>query len=197
MKLLQVIAHPREGSLSHQLSDALRLHAEQKGHQVVLHDLYKEKFDPILPLAFQREFDNLDSFGGFFLEAIQEALTCDYFAFFYPIWWWERPAILKGWFDRVFARGLAFKLHANGLQGFLEARGALVVQTFGQSQIDYQASPGHYSAEGGIAEGSLKLCGVEEVEFVQVFSAFAMNQERLQKTQEELCRRYDALVSPP
>jgi putative NADPH-quinone reductase len=34
--------------------------------------------------------------------------------FVYPTWWYGLPAMLKGWFDRVWATGVAFDLPPDG-----------------------------------------------------------------------------------
>ena len=51
MKILVVLAHPREGSFNHAIAETVIKSLRSLGHAVMFHDLYKEKFDPILPDA--------------------------------------------------------------------------------------------------------------------------------------------------
>ena len=48
MKILVILAHPREGSFNHAIANSAIKTLEDNGYEVVLHDLYAENFDPIL-----------------------------------------------------------------------------------------------------------------------------------------------------
>jgi putative NADPH-quinone reductase len=43
-------------------------------------------------------------------EAIEDLRWCDALVLVYPTWWFNMPAILKGYIDRIFLNGVAFKL---------------------------------------------------------------------------------------
>jgi Putative NADPH-quinone reductase (modulator of drug activity B) len=43
-------------------------------------------------------------------EAVKDLRWCDSIVFVYPTWWFDFPAVMKGYFDRVFLPGVAFKL---------------------------------------------------------------------------------------
>ncbi len=51
MNILVVLAHPDPGSFNHALANAAAHTARRLGQDVVLHDLYAERFDPVLPSA--------------------------------------------------------------------------------------------------------------------------------------------------
>jgi NAD(P)H dehydrogenase (quinone) len=34
--------------------------------------------------------------------------------FIFPVYWWSIPAFLKGWFERVFSQGWAYKYDEQG-----------------------------------------------------------------------------------
>ncbi|MEO5976410.1 MAG: NAD(P)H-dependent oxidoreductase [Chryseolinea sp.] len=96
MNIVIVLAHPRTDSLNVAL--AQRLMIGLSGHKVILHDLYRDNFDPVL-----KENEVLDI--NFFSEDIKpycESLTAaDVLIIVHPNWWGQPPAILKGWIDRV------------------------------------------------------------------------------------------------
>jgi NAD(P)H dehydrogenase (quinone) len=101
MKCLLVIAHPLDDSLCKQLARHVESRLSDMGHEVVMEDLYAEGFDPVLSVAERKSYysDRYDSSGvdqqvGRLLEA--EALIL-----LFPTWWFGFPAMLKGWFDRV------------------------------------------------------------------------------------------------
>lgn len=48
MKVSVILAHPDERSFNHAIANAALDQLESRGHEVFFHDLYKEKFDPLL-----------------------------------------------------------------------------------------------------------------------------------------------------
>ena len=42
--------------------------------------------------------------------------------FVYPTWWGAQPAMLKGWFDRVWANGIAYDVNGDGWPDVVVAR---------------------------------------------------------------------------
>ena len=51
MKILVILGHQRPGSFCHAIAAAAIEELRADGHEVVFHDLYQERFDPILPDA--------------------------------------------------------------------------------------------------------------------------------------------------
>ena len=48
MKILVILAHPDKESFNHAIAQAVVDQLELSGHKVFFHDLYEEKFDPLL-----------------------------------------------------------------------------------------------------------------------------------------------------
>jgi NAD(P)H dehydrogenase (quinone) len=68
------------------------------GWQVAESDLYAMRWDPMLTDE-----------GGADVEAEQsKLLDADLVVVQFPLWWYGPPAILKGWFDRVFEAGFGY-----------------------------------------------------------------------------------------
>ena len=51
MKVSVILAHPQMGSFNHAIAQTAVEQLRENGHEVHFHDLYEEKFDPILPAA--------------------------------------------------------------------------------------------------------------------------------------------------
>ena len=132
MNVLIVFAHPRPDSLSAALRDAAKSALEAAGHTVELHDLYAEGFRAELnaeeSTIFRDRGGDLES-----LRAHTEALRrADALVLVHPTWWFGMPAILKGWFDRVWSHGVAFQVAPNGIEGMLtNIKRIAVVTTYG------------------------------------------------------------------
>jgi len=48
MKISIILAHPDPASLNHAIARTAKAGLRANGHDVILHDLYAERFDPIL-----------------------------------------------------------------------------------------------------------------------------------------------------
>lgn len=136
MKHLIIYAHPNPNSLNHYLKQELTEHLLDCGHETIVRDLYQLKFNPILSLedlAGQREgrvADDVDQEQQFIRWA-------DCITFIHPIWWTGLPAILKGYIDRVFSYGFAYRYQQGVQQGLLGDKQAVIINTHGKSNSEY------------------------------------------------------------
>lgn len=122
MNVLWLFAHPEQRSLNAALKDDGVRTLTELGHQVRVHDLYAMKWDPVVDAD---DFDHdvgerllvskvskrahADNRLSADIRAEQEAVRwADTLIVQFPMWWFGMPAILKGWFDRVFVNGFAF-----------------------------------------------------------------------------------------
>lgn len=113
------------------MADAALETIKAKKHEVFAHDLYKEKFQPILE---SDEADNYYSSDPLIEQHCQEISMADVILIFHPNWWGQPPAILKGWIDRVLRPGVAYDYRmgdspADTPFGLLKASCALVFNT--------------------------------------------------------------------
>jgi NAD(P)H dehydrogenase (quinone) len=108
MKILVIYAHPdSEGHCSAILSE-VKQHLDQETSDYEIIDLYKMNYDPVLKgkELYGVKSTELSDVNKELQEKVSKA---DKLIFIYPIWWNSMPAILKGFFDRVFTSGFAFK----------------------------------------------------------------------------------------
>ncbi len=108
MNCLVVIAHPIENSLCRYLADITIGHLKEKGYEVTVKNLYADGFNPVLSRR-ERESYYEDAFDVSGVAADLEQLKqTESLVLIFPTWWFGFPAILKGWFDRVWAPGHAY-----------------------------------------------------------------------------------------
>lgn len=112
MNCLVVLAHPLENSLCKHLANKTIDHLEKQGYQVTVKDLYAENFNPVLSKPerdsyYKEQFDDLQLKSD-----ITQLKQAESLVLIFPTWWFGFPAILKGWFDRVWAPGHAYE-HAS------------------------------------------------------------------------------------
>ncbi len=164
MRVLLVVAHPNPDSFNHALRRRLQRGLAAAGHEVRLRDLHAPAFDPVLDGA---ELAGLQA--GTVAPAVraeQDLLRwAEGLVFVYPLWWFDRPAVLKGWCDRVLTHGFAFRYGPEGVTGLLPQRKALVVVTAGGSADEFRAlevDPDELARP--MVQGTLRFCGVPQVE---------------------------------
>jgi len=120
---LVVRAHPLGDSLNAHLAALSRAAAEDAGWQVVVRDLYASGFDPSLTAGERASY--YTGFAGDDVAAERaELAAAEILILIFPTWWSGFPAILKGWFDRVWAPGTAFD-HSPGFGPMLPRLAAL------------------------------------------------------------------------
>ncbi len=108
MHILLVLAHPLEDSFAAAVARLAQETLGAGGHEVDLLDLYREGFDPSLSAAERRGYfdEPYDTSGVDNIVARLRA--AEGLILVFPQWWFNFPAILKGFFDRAFAPGVAF-----------------------------------------------------------------------------------------
>ena len=126
MNVFVIIGHQKIGSYCHAVAKAAVEELEAAGHEVIYHDLYEEKFDPILP---HEEIDTEAELDPVVRQHVDEVSAADGCVVVHPNWWGQPPAILKGWIDRVLRQGSAYEFGPDGVVGLLKNRKALVLTT--------------------------------------------------------------------
>jgi NAD(P)H dehydrogenase (quinone) len=106
MKILIIYAHPKhEGhcaTILHEVESNLK--SRSIDYEII--DLYKIHFDPRLKSTeLVKPFEN----DPIILDLQDKVKHHDLLIFIYPVWWNSMPAILKGFIDRVFSAGFAFR----------------------------------------------------------------------------------------
>ena len=153
MNVLIIYAHPEPTSFNAAIRDMALATLREEGHGVVISDLYSMGFHPALGpddfagerldatvLNVAAEQTNAYAKGTFApsIAAEQAKVTAaDLVIFQFPIWWFGMPAIMKGWADRVFARGFAYAAGRKYDTGMFRGKTAMVAATTGTSADTY------------------------------------------------------------
>ena len=131
MNILIVAANPAGTSLCNALADVCIAAVKGLGHRVVFHDLYREKFQPVLAAE---ELLRGNRPGPVLGRHCRDLRGADGIIIVHPNWWGQPPAVLTGWIDRVFRPGVAYRFKEDDKgegvpEGLLKARFALVLNT--------------------------------------------------------------------
>jgi len=106
VKILVVIGHPNAESLVGAIASRYAAGAGRGSHEVEILQLSEMNLEPYM--RYQHETENPVVTPD--LVMMREKLTwAEHYVFAYPIWWGLPPALLKVFFEVVFAPGVAFK----------------------------------------------------------------------------------------
>lgn len=165
MQHLLIICHPKRQSFTQTIARAYAEELQALGHEVVVRDLYRVGFDPLLsegelmdaekptvPAAIRREQRRLLDAGAI--------------ALFYPIWWAYMPAMLKGYIDRVFATGVAYDLKEEEMIPRLTGKKALIVTSSGADMAYLRRSKQWNAMRTLEKDHILDLCGIELLDHI-------------------------------
>lgn len=146
MQALIVHCHPEPRSFNAALKDVAVDTLRRLGHGVEVSDLYVEGFDPVegpahfaeradpelfSALGEQRHaFDN-GTLAGDVQREIARLERADLVILQFPLWWHAPPAMLKGWFDRVFVYGGLYSGNMRYDRGRFHGKRALASVTTG------------------------------------------------------------------
>lgn len=112
MNTLVVYCHPDPTSFTAAVRDMVVDTLSSAGHDVRLRDLYGEGFVPRFSAEERRTHLNPGAHPSV-AEHADELHWCQHLVLVYPTWWSGQPAMLKGWIDRVWVRGVAWEMKKN------------------------------------------------------------------------------------
>ena len=156
MRVHLVYAHPSPTSFAAAIRDRVVAALEAGGHEVDVFDLYAASFNPVLsPSEWAANGDPAKNQAGVEAE-VARLRAAEALVLCFPTWWYGMPAILKGWFDRVWVPGVAFHLPPGGGQirpGLTNIRQLWVVTTHGAPGwfIAWLGNPGRTVLLRGLA----------------------------------------------
>ena len=148
---LIVLAHPNASSFNGSWARATGDAAEKMGDQVLWSDLYALKFDPTEasyhygsaematsfdPLKAQEAAFEAGELPSEVVEEVEKLIRADRVIFHFPLWWFAPPAMLKGYFDRVFVHGCLHSVDRRFDTGRFRGKSALMCVTTGASQVE-------------------------------------------------------------
>ncbi len=110
MRVLHLYCHPLPESFHGALRAAVGRGLARAGHEVDLLDLYAEGFDPVLGAEERRGYHDLARNRRKLESYVARLLAAEALVVQFPTWCFGPPAMLKGFFDRLFLPGVAFDL---------------------------------------------------------------------------------------
>lgn len=127
-KIFILVAHSDNESFAAKAAESYAEGARAAGHEVRVTRLADMKFDPIL----HKGYKVIQPYEPDLVKFQEDVKWCEHYVTFFPIWWSDVPALLKGLVDRAWMPGFAFNMRKGLIPGWyrrLKGRSARVVVT--------------------------------------------------------------------
>ena len=216
MNVLIVYAHHEPTSFTAAMKNVAIQTLEAEGHNVTVSDLYGQGFSAVAQkwdfvttsgnhfnyMSEQKHAAKLQmAFSPDILGEIQKLQAADTLLIISPIWWSSVPAILKGWFDRVLAMGVAWdtgKFYENGL---MRGKQAMLIAA-GSHPTEYYKTDGRHGGNPNqmlhpISHGTLAFCGFNVHEPYVVLNVMSTDKDSREKALKGLELRVKNLTHGP
>jgi len=160
-RILIINGHPDKQSFCFELAKNYKKGADSAATECKLVNLIDLKFNPILGGGYRQRTELEPDL----LMMQQEITKADHIVLVYPTWWATYPALLKGFIDRVFLPGFAFKYRENSplWDKLLVGKTARLIVTMDSPKWYYSLfmkNAGHRSMK----KGTLEFCGIKPVQ---------------------------------
>lgn len=216
MNVLIVYAHHEPSSFTSAMKNVASQVMTRQGHSVSLSDLYGQGFNPLAQkwdfitttgghfnyMMEQRHAARLDwAFSPDIVSEIQKVKEADLLIVVTPIWWFSVPAILKGWFDRVLAMGVAWDGGQIYEKGLMRGKQAMLIAGGGGPSEYYQESGKHRATATQILHpinhGTLAFCGYSVHEPFVALNVLGAGDEGRAQMLKDLQYRLEHMLDSP
>ncbi|MEI5989721.1 hypothetical protein A5881_001214 [Enterococcus termitis] len=165
MKTTILYAHPWEGSYNHAILEKLEQRLAAEGTEYQLIDLNKDHFDPVFSekdLALFSKGETTDLLVQQYQKILGETNELFIIA---PTWWYEFPAIIKGFFDKVMLKNIAYDDSGISLKGlFTNIKTTTIINTGTAPKWYLKYVKGSY-VKTVFIKGTLKDIGIKNVKW--------------------------------
>ncbi len=153
-----VYAHPRDDSFNNAVLDAV---CGSVGHYSLI-DLYADGFEPAMTaqeLALYKDGDCCDPLVEKYIRILDGAKTV---IFIFPIWWYDMPAMMRGFLDKVMLEGSAYGIGESGLEPLRDIENTYLLTTSSSSTEELVEKFGDPIHGANIA-AALEMCGFHNI----------------------------------
>jgi len=164
-KILIINGHPNLSSFNFAIAESYLKGAIASGAEVDTITIAELKFNPNLQFGYHKRTE----LEADLLESWQKIQKADHLVWIHPVWWGGLPAITKGFIDRLFLPGMAFRYRENSVwwDKLLKGKTAHIITTMDQPSWYYRLFYGRPSVNQ-LKKTTLEFCGVKPVKVTYV-----------------------------
>ncbi|SMO53107.1 NAD(P)H-dependent oxidoreductase [Gracilimonas mengyeensis] len=183
--ILIINGHPSPDSYNHALAEAYKTGALEAGAGIQQIEVGKLDFDPNLKFGYKKRMELEPDLQ----EAREKIKQADHLVWVHPVWWGGLPALLKGFIDRIFLPGFAFKYREDSpwWDKYLKGKTARIITTMDQPGWFYRLFFGSPSIKA-LKKSTLQFCGIKPVRVSYVGSIKASDEKQREKWLSKMYR---------
>ncbi|MGI9551235.1 MAG: NAD(P)H-dependent oxidoreductase [Aurantibacter sp.] len=164
-KIVLINGHPDKESFNFALAEAYIKGAKKSNAELQIINVRDLRFDPNLQFGYRQRTELEPDL----LESWKKIKWADHLVLIYPVWWGSVPALMKGFFDRLFLPGFAFQKKEGSLwwDKFLIQKSARIICTMDQPPWYYRlinGRPSHYAMK----KLTLNFVGIKPVKITSI-----------------------------
>jgi NAD(P)H dehydrogenase (quinone) len=159
MKTILIInGHPNPESFNQAIFETYLAEAKKSNISIETIEIAKLKFNPSLEFGYQKRIEMEQDL----IEAQEKISRANHLVWIHPVWWGGLPALTKGFIDRVFVPGFAFKYRENSVwwDKLLSGKTAHIITTLDQPAFYYRFAFGRPSINQ-LKKSTLGFCGIK------------------------------------
>lgn len=164
-KIVLINGHPNNESFNFALAEAYKKGAENSGAEIKEIIIRNLDFNPNLQFGYQKRTNQEPDL----IKAWEIIQWADHLVWIHPVWWGGLPAITKGFIDRLFLPGFAFKYRENSVwwDKLLTGKTAHIITTLDQPSWYYRIFYGRPSVNQ-LKKSTLEFCGIKPVKVTYI-----------------------------
>ncbi|WP_293957506.1 MULTISPECIES: NAD(P)H-dependent oxidoreductase [unclassified Sphingobacterium] len=160
-KIVVINGHPDSDSFNEALAQSYIKSSLTNGADIRYVAIGALNFNPNLQFGYRQRMDLEPDL----VKAFEDIQWSQHQVWIHPLWWMGMPAIMKGFIDRLFLPGLAFKSDKNGIStGLLSSKTARIITTSGDLSLDTYEEIYHSWGLVQLGKGILRYCGVSSIQ---------------------------------
>lgn len=158
--ILVINGHPNKESFNYALANAYQKGALKSGAQVDMIHIGELNFNPNLEYGYTKRIELEPDL----LTSLEKIKKADHLVWVHPVWWGGLPAMMKGFIDRLFLPGIAYKYRDNSVwwDKLLTGKTARIITTLDQPAWYYWIFYGNPSVNQ-LKKSTLEFCGIKPV----------------------------------
>lgn len=181
MKILYIYAHPNNNALNALLKQEGYKQLIDLKNDVTFSNLYELGFNAIAN-STNYKLTTADELTKDIQIEMEKIAWADHLIFQFPLWWFSTPAILKGWFDRVFIKGFAYDNNHLFETGLLKGKTASLIVTTKSTESAYQLDGAHGATIDNFLlpiHHTLRFAGISPIKPFVAYGIFDLNKQRI------------------
>lgn len=157
--------HPHPQSFNRALAEAYKLGALSSGAEVKEIHIHALQFNPNLGFGY----NTIQPLEPDLVEALDKLKWANHLVWIHPVWWGGLPSRMKGFIDRVFLPGVAFRYKKDSIwwEKLLKGRSARIITTMDQPGWYYWLCYGKPSINQ-LKKSTLQFCGISPVKVTAI-----------------------------